>query len=324
MTAPVLGLCDRVIAPGTVPEWIDLFPEGPTTGRDGRKFVLADPDAVIAAFQSGGIDLPVDYEHQNDRPEAKLSGPVPAAGWIKELRRDAGHLWGRVEWTATAAEMIRNREYRYVSPSFLYHPKTLDVVRLKGAGLVHNPNLHLTALASEAPPMPDPAAPPANDATPDVLTRVAEALGLPPDSPAEAVLRTFMAALLGKSAPAAATAQQQPDPARYVPIEALCELKAERDTWMQAHRQAEADEKVTRALREGHITPAMKGWATALCMQDPDSFDSFLAKSPAIYASLTRPLNLTLSQGEPGARGAASDAAAAVCAQLGLKPDALN
>jgi phage I-like protein len=57
--------------------------------------------------------------------------------------------WGRAEWTATAREMIANREYRYLSPSFLFHAATGAIVRLKGAGLVHNPNLHLAALASQ-------------------------------------------------------------------------------------------------------------------------------------------------------------------------------
>lgn len=113
-----------------------LFPEG-------RIFDLADPGALVLAFQSSGVDLAVDDEHRNDVPEAKLHGPVPAAGWIKELKADAGGLWGRVEWTATAAEMIARKEYRYLSPSFLCHPKSRQIVRLKGAGLVHNPNLHL-------------------------------------------------------------------------------------------------------------------------------------------------------------------------------------
>jgi len=118
------------------------------TGRDGRVFNLSDAEAVVAEFQAMGIDLPIDYEHHNDKPEAKLSGPVPAAGWIKELKAAEGGLWGRVEWTETAAEMIRRKEYRFLSPSLLVHPKTRQIVRVKGAGLVHNPNLFLTALAS--------------------------------------------------------------------------------------------------------------------------------------------------------------------------------
>jgi phage I-like protein len=33
-----------------------------------------------------------------------------------------------VAWTATASEMIAKREYRYLSPSFLFHPKTKHIV----------------------------------------------------------------------------------------------------------------------------------------------------------------------------------------------------
>ena len=93
-----LATCDRAFAPGGgAPEWVHLLPDGHMKGRDGREFELADPGALVLAFQSGGIDLPIDYEHQNDKPEARLSGPVPAAGWIKELRAAEGGLWGRVE-----------------------------------------------------------------------------------------------------------------------------------------------------------------------------------------------------------------------------------
>ena len=172
----VLARCDRAFAPdGGAPAWVHLFPEGKMTGRDGRIFDLADPGALVLAFQSSGVDLPIDYEHQNDVPEAKLHGPVPAAGWIKELKADAGGLWGRVEWTATAAEMIARKEYRYLSPSFLCHPKSRQIVRLKGAGLVHNPNLHLKALASQETDMP----PDAPDAA-QLMQSLVKMLGLAP------------------------------------------------------------------------------------------------------------------------------------------------
>ena len=78
---------------GTVPDWVHLSPPGRIVGRDGRTFDLVDPSGLVLSFQSGGIDLPVDYEHQNDRPEAKLKGPVPAAGWIKDMRSDETGIW---------------------------------------------------------------------------------------------------------------------------------------------------------------------------------------------------------------------------------------
>ena len=137
MSRLLTATCDRPLPPdGDAPEWVHLLPAGRTVaGRDGRAWELGDPAGVVLAFQAAGVDLPVDYEHQNDKPEAKLSGPVPAAGWIKDLKAEPSGIWGRVEWTATARELIRNREYRYLSPSFLFHPKTQAIMKLKGAGL---------------------------------------------------------------------------------------------------------------------------------------------------------------------------------------------
>lgn len=112
------AILDRALPAGPsdkgAPEWVHLLPTGFMKGRDGRSYDLADPGGLILAFQANGIDLPVDFEHQNDKPEARLKGPVPAAGWIKELQIREGGIWGRVEWTASAAEMIGAREYRYL------------------------------------------------------------------------------------------------------------------------------------------------------------------------------------------------------------------
>ena len=67
---------------------------------------VANAQGVIDAFAQASVDLPVDYEHQSDKPGVAMAGPVPAAGWIKELKADALGLWGRVEWTAQARELI--------------------------------------------------------------------------------------------------------------------------------------------------------------------------------------------------------------------------
>lgn len=315
------AICDRALAPGGgAPEWVHLFPAGKMTGRDGREFELADPAALLLDFQSRGVDLPIDYEHQNDRPEAKLAGPVPAAGWIKELRADDSGLWGRVEWTATAREMIGKREYRYLSPSFLFHPQTRQVVRLKGAGLVHNPNLHLAALASEEPPMLDQKPP----AAADLLAKLADALGLPADADAAAILKAVLSALLPGQKLTPETAAERPDPARYVPIDAVRELLADRNSRIATMRESDAVARVDAALRDGHITPALSGWAKALCMQDAASFETFIARSPAPYAHLHRQLVNGAPPVQRSETALASQEEATICAQLGLKPEALR
>ncbi len=320
------AICDRALAPaGPVPDWVHLFPAGVMKGRDGRVFELADPGGLVLAFQSNGADLPIDYEHQNDRPEARLHGPVPAAGWIKELKADDSGLWGRVEWTATAREMVGRREYRYLSPSFQFHPKTRQIVRLKGAGLVHNPNLHLTALASEEETMIDPSRPTAPDtAEMGLLAKFAEVLGLPTDTDTETIMKAMLAALMKRQSPVAATASQTPDPARFVPIDAVRELLSDRNTQIATMRETDATARVEGAIRDGHITPAMRPWATALCAQDPASFETFLSKSPAPYAYLLRPMAQALPAIAADRRTAQSDEEAAICAQLGLVPGSLS
>lgn len=315
-----LATCDRELTPGEgAPEWVHLLPPGrELVARDGRSFVLDNPAGVLAAFRAGGIDLPVDCEHQNDRPSALANGPVPAAGWIKELRADERGIWGRVEWTATAGQMIARREYRFISPSVLYDPKTKAVLRLKGAGLVHNPALPLTALAREEPAMPD--APPATDPAP--MARLAEALGLPEGSDARAIMVAVIAALRASGADLA-TAGEVYDPAQHVPIAAVQDLMQERASFIATMREAEARRAVDDAIAAGQITPAMRPWALALCARDPDSFASFVKSAPAPFAHLTRATSVPAVARAIGVPRP-SDDAAAICAQLGIAPEALG
>lgn len=276
-------------------QWVHLLPKGWAEGRDGRRFNLADPDAIIREFKTRKVDLPIDYEHQNDLPQARLKGPVPAAGWIKELRADETGLWGRVEWTATAREMIAQKEYRYLSPSMHYNPRTGEIMRLNGAGLVHNPNFHLTALASEQ--------------TGAGLAQVAVALGLPAEADVFAIL-------------AAIDSLKSPDPERYVPVEAVAELLKDRHQQVALMSEREAEAKVDTALNGGYITPAMVPWATALCRQNPEAFDDFMASSAPTWAHLFRPREFRdLRKDAVRERG---DAGAEIAAQLGLPPNALD
>lgn len=320
MQGLVLATCDRALGPsGAAPEWVHLLPDGKMTGRDGRSFELADPQGLVLAFQSGGIDLPIDYEHQNDKPEARLSGPVPAAGWIKELKADESGLWGRVEWTATAREMISRKEYRYLSPSFLFHPKTRQIVRLKGAGLVHNPNLHLTALASQETDMP-PETPqkPALSQKPapdDLGPALAKLLGLPPEASPKDLLAKLVERLTG-----------EPDPAKFMPVAAVQEMLSSRRAEMAEVNEGRAKEKVRAAVQAGYITRGMQDWALALCRSDEASFDEFLTGVGPTFAHFSQRPSVS-GRTAPDRFGHAaqseSETEAAICSQLGLKPGSL-
>lgn len=314
----LFATCDAALPDGaTAPGWVHLMPAGAFKARDGRSFVLDTPQAVIAAFREGGIDLPVDYEHQNDTPEAKLKGPVPAAGWIKDLRADDSGLWGRVEWTTTAAAMIGRKEYRFISPTFL-HLKSGKVLALKGAGLVHNPALRLTALAREETPMPTDAETPAGGT---LLAKMAQLFDLPETATESDVILKVAQLMI---APGATTAEAEPDPAKYIPADVVEKMLAARGAELATARNARVTQKVNQAIEAGVFLPPLKDWALALGRADETALDTFIAKCGAPYAYLKQ--EISHLGGKPPGSGTlfASDAEAEVSAQLGLKPGALR
>lgn len=272
------------------PEWVMLIPAGTFSGRDGRGPYTLDAEAVLQAFAAGGIDLPIDYEHQSLEAEAK-AGPVPAAGWIKDLQVRDGALWGRVQWTPKAADLIAAKEYRYLSPVFR-HVKG-RVVALAGAGLVHYPNLDLTPVANSK-----------GDAMTEQvdLAPIAEALGAPAD--ADAAQLVAHAANLRRRA-------EMPDPAEWVPMsqhkavaDELARLQAE-----VARQKAEA--AVSEAMRAGKLAPALKGWAMGYASRDPEGFTAWAAAAPVIVDTQSDAHAVKTPE-------ALTEEERYVCAQLGL------
>ena len=233
-----------------------------------------------------------------------------AAGWIKELQLREDGIWGRVEWTATASEMIAAKEYRYLSPSILYHPKTREIMRLQGAGLVHRPNLFLTALASQENTMPpEPAALP--DAT-TLMALVAKLLGLPVDvAPAELLAKLERAT------------QAAPDPAKYMPVAAVQEMLRDRQVERVRDDKKRVADKVERAAREHFITNGMKAWALDLCQSNEAAFDTFCETQGSMFAYLFKP-SIAGTRPHDAAQKMDSPLEQDVCEQLGLKPGSLS
>lgn len=58
-----------------------------------------------------------------------------------------------------------------------------------------------------------------------------------------------------------------PDPAKFVPIDAVQDMMRDRAAKMATMSETEVRSKVERAAREGYITNGMRNWATA-----PNSF----------------------------------------------------
>jgi phage I-like protein len=320
--APALGAPGETAANFASPDagttaWIELLPAGIFHGRDGRgPFRLDEPAAVIAATR--GLEmragLPIDYDHATDFA-APQGRPAPAAGWIKALEVRGGAIWGLVEWTERAAAAIAAREYRYISPVFQFDPASGRVTRLLRAGLTNNPNLYLTAIAAAD----SFAAPHKEDTMEEFLSKLKVLLDLDPNASFEDVLAA-LTGLVNRADGAAmdeAANARAADPARFVAVaeyqRALTELNAlrsERARDLAAHA-------VDDAIRAGKLPPAQREWAIAYCAADPQGFESFAARQPALFAAdrevrgEPRPAG-----GEPGARLSAAELA--ICAQLGV------
>lgn len=180
-----IALCAATDLPADIgaPEWVHLIPtvHGEVQTYDGRgPYLMADIEAVIQASMANARGMPIDENHATD-VAAPVGLPSPARGWIVELQARADGLWGRVEWTAEGAKLVSEKAYRGLSPVLAVSKadkKTVGAVLR--ASLVNKPNLRgLTALQQEA--------------NMDLLKKLAEMLGLPPEASEDEVLSAIKA-----------------------------------------------------------------------------------------------------------------------------------
>jgi phage I-like protein len=125
--------------------WHQLAVEGKWDGHWMGPFSLDEPilRQMEQANAAKRIETVVDYEHAS-----VFSDRAPAAGWIKslEVRKPEGgsnELWGQVEWTQAAADHIRAKEYRYLSPTIIFN------TRDRKSGAMSGASLHSVALTNK-------------------------------------------------------------------------------------------------------------------------------------------------------------------------------
>lgn len=87
------------------------------------KFAItpADVKAIVANFgKRENGEVVIDYEHASEFPDVAKGGPIPAAGWLREIDAapdENGIVWGKAEFTQRAREMIAAKELKYISPA---------------------------------------------------------------------------------------------------------------------------------------------------------------------------------------------------------------
>lgn len=127
------------------PELISVLPLGHVVSSKGEFEVDEESfEAMKAQIAQRGVDLVVDYEHQT------LSGEqAPAAGWVKELILDDGHIKARVEWTDKARQYLENKEYRYISPVINVRKSDNKAMGMHSIALTNTPAIeHMEAIVN--------------------------------------------------------------------------------------------------------------------------------------------------------------------------------
>jgi hypothetical protein len=134
-----------------IPGRVCLLPAGKTVaGRDGRTWKNADPERAALNSMKRLSKLPIDGNRATDLAAPK-GGASPAFGWITAMNAAGdGAIYGDVEWTPRGAEAVRNKEYGYISPVFLYNREG-EINCILRAALTNSPNLELPALNAEQP-----------------------------------------------------------------------------------------------------------------------------------------------------------------------------
>lgn len=118
-----------------VPTEIKILPLGRVHSQKGDFNVDEESFELIRKqFKDRKIDLVIDYEHQT------LSDvQAPAGGWIKDLYKGEDAIIAKVEWTAKAAEYLKNKEYRYLSPVVLVRKRDQKATAIHSVALTNTP-----------------------------------------------------------------------------------------------------------------------------------------------------------------------------------------
>lgn len=320
-----LAASTHVRLPAEPGEWVMLMPAD-VGHRDGQRWTM---NAVAVAAQSAkraaGADVVIDYEHQTER-SARNGLPAPAAGWIREFAARDGALWGRVEWTERAQGLLEAREYRFISPSFLFDEATREVLVVLRAALTNAPALAaMPALANDVA-----------EETTMKLEELLKKLGLDAGADDAAIdaaltvakrngeIASAAASALGVEAPdaeavRAALAPPKPKPQadppadKFVPRAEYDRLAAEVQTVREAQASAVAEQAVDAATAAGKLAPSLREWALGQAKADPAAFAKFVENAPALHPVGSAATPATASAVGP------TKSAAALASEFGVK-----
>ena len=280
-----------------------------------------------------------------------------AAGWVKGLEvRDDG-IWANIEWTAVAAASIKEKEYRYLSPVIPHDAKgnvrMVLSVSLTNVPAYHIEAFSASAKSFSQPDRNNDmdkilaalglAAGSGEDAILAALNvllgmnvALAAALGLKDDAEPAEIQAAALAAVADRkrlfevsgtridgkledavAALTALKAKGEPDPTKFVPIDQVTALSQEVKALREGQVEKDADAAVDKAMKDGKLAPALRGWGIAMFKADKAKFEEFIGAAPELT---DRQLKPAAKPGEQTAALTASQASAAKA--LGIDPKA--
>jgi phage I-like protein len=306
---------------GAAPSEIKLIPAGSfRSARDARPVDVPAwvmDDAIAAAVLSAQAALKgkflFDYDHQTLRAE-KNGQPAPAAGWGGRLEwRSGDGLYAvDMDWTQAALSAIAAKEYRYISPVFLYDKKTGAVTSVKMAALTNYPALDdLTDLAAAAAEIYSTSTSTPQETAMDpkeIIERLIYLLNLPVTATIDEIgaeldkLKAMIAqpdgATVGLSALLAAKDEElvalsaqataMPDLAKFAPIAVVNELRDQ----LAALSGNVVDDRVEKLIEQGWGDGRITGieertWLTAMGKENFAMLQGTLESRPIIRALKT-------------------------------------
>ena len=312
---------------GALPSRIEIMPLGPLRLDDQRGEVgrLTDAASLVArtmAAAKGGV-LPIDFGHGMD---GLGTGDQRAAGWITGLDVEKDRVMATVEWTLPGEQALRDRTYRFISPTFTVPTDGGEVGVILRAGLTNNPAFReLAKLASTQE----------KTSMPQWLKLLAAKLGMPEetdeakiaaaaesaiDQAGRAAGIVTAAGLTGDLTETAATAitakiaASTPDPAKFVPVEAVRQLTGDLASLRQQIDGDKAQAVVAAALASGKVPPSLEEWAATYAASDLKGFETYLASVRPIVGGG----RVTPDGKPPNGDGILSAEERSVCAATGV------
>ena len=309
--------------------WQQLLPAGDFSARDGRPFDVPGGKwkmngqiaaALIAKAKGLGQDTLIDYDHQTLN-SAKTGKPAPAAGWFNgdeiEWREGEG-LFVKPRWTAPAAALVANREYRFMSAVFPYDENGVPL-ELRMAAITNDPGVvgmqALAALSAELSNNPN--SNQENKTMNELLAKLLAKLGISvpengqvSEDQAKQALDALEEALnKSKKVPemeqsvAALTAQvneKQIDLAKYVPVETYNAMVTQVAALSAKVETTDAVTLLKEAKEQGKVLAAEEDYLQQFAKQKGvAALKSLLDTRPSI-AALTARQTDTVKQPEQG------------------------